>query len=218
MPQAGDVILAQDRAAVDSDEGFGVELFFQSGDRLQQQVGLVADVKPDVIALRIDPAHVRDRHPDQFRAVRDPQFAQPSAIARFGGFAPLCQSAADRPFQPFGCDRLQDIVDRIQIERLDREALVRGDEDDRGRGGRLGEPPGYLDPVEPGHRQVQQNEVGRLLSDNRQRGLAMVGRADDFDPLYPAAKRFQSLDRERLVVDQDNAQGCVIVHSSYPAA
>ena len=37
--------------------------------------------------------------------------------------------------QPLGRNRLQHIIDRVEIERLDREMLVRGDEDDRRGGG-----------------------------------------------------------------------------------
>ena len=99
-----------------------------------------------------------------------------------------------------------------QIERLDRETLVRGDEDDRGGRRLLRQPPRHLDTVESRHRKVEEHEIGRFPRDDIQRGLAMIGGPDHLDPVDSSAQGFQTLDRERFVVDQNDAKGRIIVH------
>src|SRR5919204_491092 len=90
-------------------------------------------------------------------------------------------SALDRDLQPLGVDRLQEVVDRVHLERLDRVLIVRGDEDDvRGRA-RIEEPPRDLESGQSGHLHVEKDDVGLQPIDRRESLDAVAGLADDFD-------------------------------------
>ena len=66
---------------------------------------------------------------------------------------------ADRLGQPVGADRLHDVVGGVHGERVDGVLVVGGDEDDLGPLGEPGDDPGQLHAVEPGHRDVGEDDV-----------------------------------------------------------
>ena len=87
----------------------------------------------------------------------------------------------DRALEPVELDRFDQVVGRVDLERLDRVFAVRGDEDDRGR--RAGPRDlGELHAREPGHVDVEEDDVVGDGLDELQ-GLDRVARfADDLDP------------------------------------
>ena len=128
MAQAADSIAAQDRRAVDADESRGVELPLQSRDRLQQQVATLlpialVDVEPDIVALGIDPLDLNGVDPQKLGTVGHPEFGEPVSLAcyRLAAMFAAHKGAIDRPLEPLDGNWLEDIVDRFEIERLDRE-------------------------------------------------------------------------------------------------
>ena len=110
------------------------------------------DVQPHIVALGIDADDILGRDAQELGPVRHPEFADPVARGAFPlAVAPACQRAPDRAVEPLGGDRLEDIVHRVEIERLDREAVVRGDEDDRRRLLEARQDTGQGEPVECRH-------------------------------------------------------------------
>src|SRR5689334_1541751 len=61
--------------------------------------------------------------------------------------------------QPLPPYRLEDVVDGLEVEGLDGEALVGGDEHDERRCGEAGEQPGEVESVESGHVDVEEDDV-----------------------------------------------------------
>jgi hypothetical protein len=78
------------------------------------------------------------------------------SLPRAAGLQP--RKALDGGGEPRGIDRLQEVVERVQLEGLHRELVVGGREDDvrHGRLERLEE----LHPGLPGHLDVEEEEVG----------------------------------------------------------
>ena len=71
---------------------------------------------------------------------------------------------ADGLGEPFPAYGLEDVVDGLEVEGLDGEALVGGDEHDERRLGEPGEQPGEVESVEAGHVDVEEDDVDRLGS------------------------------------------------------
>ena len=76
-------------------------------------------------------------------------------VAQFGG-------PADGLGEAFPADGLEDVVDGLEVEGLDGEALVGGDEHDERRPGEAGEEPGQVEAVEAGHVDVEEDDVDGL--------------------------------------------------------
>ena len=104
-------------------------------------------------------------------------------------------------------DGLQHIVDRRQIERLDRETLERRHEDHGGAHAQASHRAGDADAVEQRHGDVEHHEIGLQPLDQAQRRFAVAGGADQRAPRLPRAQHLQPLDRERLVIDDHRADG-----------
>ncbi|GAA4956227.1 hypothetical protein GCM10023238_23610 [Streptomyces heliomycini] len=79
-----------------------------------------------------------------------------------GGGAALRGGAADGLGQPFLADGLEHVVDGLQVEGLDGEVLVGGDEHDERRPGEPAEQPGEVEAVEAGHLDVEEDDVDGL--------------------------------------------------------
>ncbi len=163
-------------------------------------------MEPHVIAFGIDPAHIVDRDPQQFGAVRDPQFLEPFAVALAIPAAPR-QRAFDRAFEPVRGDGFEHVIHGIEIECLDGKMFVRGDEDHRRPHAQPGDRARERQAVHPRHGHVEQEQVGRQRLDQLEPRLTVMGGADDFDLRQFGADHLQPVDRERLIVDQERAEG-----------
>ena len=105
-------------------------------------------------------------------------------------------------------DRLEQIVERGDLERADRILVVRGHEDHRRhalRSDRVDD----REAVHPRHLHVEQHQVRRLLANDGDR-LASVARFRyGLDAGLTAEQQLQPLARERLVVHDENLQSHV---------
>ena len=89
-----------------------------------------------------------------------------------GGFvAHAGEARRDRPVEIVEVEGLRDVVEGAQLERFLGEAdvLVRGHHDDRDVPVDLADFPEDLHPVEPGHADVEEHEVGPTAANHGQR-------------------------------------------------
>jgi len=123
----------------------------------------------------------------------------------FGGEATT--DALDGRIQPFGLDRLQEVVDRVHVKRLNRMPIIRGDEDQLGLDTGLEEPPGDLEPGQPGHLDVEHDEIGGLRLNHLEGFDPVGGLAHDLDPRHLSEQEAHFFPRELLIVHDHRAQG-----------
>lgn len=103
-------------------------------------------------------------------------------------------------------ERLQKVVDGVELKRPDGELLVGCDEDYQGKLSR-GERLQHLETVLARHPHVQKQDVDRKAADGRQGLLAVLAFAGHF---HVALRRKQSPDgspRQRLVVNDQHSIG-----------
>ena len=65
----------------------------------------------------------------------------------------------ERRGEPLGAHRLEEVVDGADLVGVDRPVVVRGDEHHRRRHGHRVEHPGELQPVQPGHADVEEDDL-----------------------------------------------------------
>ena len=92
--------------------------------------------------------------------------------------------ALDRLTKPRAIDRLQQIVDGVHLERLNRVLVVGGDERDE-REPILPDQTDDAQAVDFRHLQIEQREIRPLLFDQRDRLRAVLRLADDFHVVTP---------------------------------
>ena len=113
--------------------------------------------------------------------------------------------ALDDAGEPVGVDGLQEVVERLDRERVDGVALVRGHEHDGGRVGALAHERRRLDAAQPGHLDVEEDDVGLEVAGEIER-LARAGRLADDPHLGLAGEQIPQLrPRRRFVVDEQCA-------------
>ncbi len=182
--EAGDRVAPQDHRAVDAEEQGRVEILLELADGAVDQPGAGADMEPHIVALGGDrggcpTAAIRTRplwsgtqNSSTWAEVRPARRPRP----------PPARCVADplqRALEPVRVDRLHQIVDRGDVERGDREIVERGDEDDRRIDRRTPDSARATSiPSMPGHGDVEQDDVGRDRLGDPQRGLAVIGGAD----------------------------------------
>src|SRR5262249_55309005 len=117
----------------------------------------------------------------------------------------------ERLLEALVVERLHQVVERRDVERVDGEAIERGDEDRRGH--RLGADGAHdVDPGAAGHLHVEEDEIGRERADRVDGGVAAVGGADDLDAALVCEQVGDALPRERLIVDDEDANQSSVGH------
>ena len=112
--------------------------------------------------------------------------------------------------EPLAAERLEQVVERVHLERPQRVLVVGGDEDDR-RHAFGADGLNHAERVEPGHLHVEEHEVWRVVL-NRRHGLrAVAALGDDLHILFLLQQRQHALARDRLIV---NDQGSDLVHAT----
>src|SRR5947199_317851 len=125
-----DAVEPDDRGAVYAYELFGVELRFEAGDCLAQEVRLLARVYRDVVALGLDPVDlVRVEEEDAAPRLHDEPLAVARRLAHLfeeGEYARVHARAAVAPDLAFGAldgglealavEGLQQVVERVELE------------------------------------------------------------------------------------------------------
>ncbi len=114
--------------------------------------------------------------------------------------------ALQRDLEPRRVDRLQQVVDRVDLERLDRVLIVGRDENDMGRRAGVEHPARHLESGQPGHLDVQKHQIRLQPVDRFQRFDPVARLADDFDAADLAEQIAQLIPRQLLVVDDDRLQ------------
>ena len=108
--------------------------------------------------------------------------------------------ALDRRLQALGPHRLDQVVDRRGFERRQRVGIVGGAEHHRRARLERGEMARGLQPVDAGHGDVQQHQVGVVLGHRVQRGMAVAHLGHQFHAVLRGQQRAQALARQRLVI------------------
>src|SRR5437588_6829320 len=215
-----DAVESDDCGAVYADELFGIELRFEAGDGLAQEVRLLARVYGDVVALGLDPVNlIRVEEEDAA-----PRFHnEPLAVARrlahlfeqsqyarvhtCAAVAPdLAFGALDGRLESLAVEGLQEIVERVELEGAHSVVVVCGDEDD-------GRQPLVLQGFEHGeaadlrHLHVEQYEIGAHRLDGLDGLRAVRALGDDAYLGVVGGHPANLLARQRLVVHDENADG-----------
>ena len=82
-----------------------------------------------------------------------------------------------------------------------------GGDEDHERRLNLHQPLDDREAVEAGHLDVEKDEVGLVRLDRSDRLAAVLAAVDDLDVLVRLQTKLEPLDGERLVVDEDGANG-----------
>jgi hypothetical protein len=114
-----------------------------------------------------------------------------------------------------GREGLHEVVERVHLEGAHRVLAVRGHEDERGH------PVGAdalddLEAAEAGHLDVEEDEVGGVLDDALDGRGAVFALAEELDVGPRAERQAEAVARERLVVDDEHAQGRRGAHGPAP--
>jgi hypothetical protein len=100
-------------------------------------------------------------------------------------------------------DRLDQVVDRRQLERRDRGVVERRDKDDRGRALEAAQHARQLEAVEPGHPHVEEHRVDPVAGAERdERLLGRRRRLDMVDGGRRLEHAHEVRERGQLVVDR----------------
>jgi hypothetical protein len=91
----------------------------------------------------------------------------------------------------FGVDGLEEVVDGVHAEGLERVLVVRGGEDDDGLGGQAGE---NLEAVEARHLNIEEADVGRVRREGCDGVFGARGGADDFDAVGAIEETAQTVE------------------------
>ena len=173
---------------------------------------LAAFVDRQVVADRLDPVDRNDRHHAHpaVRPQREP-FGMDHGLSRFvrretGGLCKPLARARERLRKQRGIGRLEQVVDRLDAEGIQRELRVGGDEDHQrtqldGKFGQRGK------TVLLGHRNVQEHQCGAQPPDRASDHLRPVGGlADDLDIRMRGQRTHQPLSGQFDIVDHQHPQ------------
>ena len=119
------------------------------------------------------------------------------------GIVAANREAIERGMQPLGHDRLQQVVDGVHLEGRDGMVLVRGREDDQGV---RRQPFSDLEPAQPRHVDVEEDDVDRVGGELRESLRRVRSATDDCDAAARLQQASETLERERLVVDEERTQ------------
>jgi len=109
----------------------------------------------------------------------------------------------ERGLETTGHDRLHQIVEGVDLERLQRVAVVGGDEDDAwpARGRHAFE---HFEPVHVGHAHVEQDEVRLVLEHRCDRRAPARRLAHHLETIDLGEAQAESVARRPLVVDDEH--------------
>jgi hypothetical protein len=223
------------RQEMDALEHRRIEHVLEFLHRGPQHVRLAARVQAHVVARGVDPVDGGDVEPQRLAAGADRQHRRepPGRLARGGErlgldlalsrqvgdqghqlFAlcggllllPLGSDAIERAREALLVHRLQQVVEGVRLEGVDRESVERRHEHDH-RHALLRHLLDDLDAGEARHLDVEEHQVGSESGDGRQRLAAVGALPDDLDVVRVLEAQFEAAPRQRLVVDDEGAYG-----------
>lgn len=118
-------------------------------------------VQAGVVALRLGVGDLVDGDEADDAAELDRDLVTRAVVDGRGPVPHLFGDPADGFGQALTADRFEDVVDGLEVEGVDGEALVRGDEDDQRGRGESGEELGDVETGETGHVDVEEDHVDR---------------------------------------------------------
>ena len=134
------------------------------------------------------------------------RFLQPLGLLGAALFGQPLADPVQRRRQPVLLDRLHQIVDRLRLERAQGMLVIGGDEHEQRRLD-LHHPGNDRKSVEARHLDVEEDEVGLVGLDRADRLAAVGGGGDDLHVVMRLEAQAKPLGRQRLVVDEDGANG-----------
>jgi len=214
-----DAVETNDGGAVDAGEIGGAEAFFDGGERFaNDETRGVGEVKEDVVVGGFDPDDFLRFEEDDATfgfegeaggflggcGVGEQGFEAAAEVAG-AALADMFGGAGEGDFEAVAVEGFQEIVDGIDAEGIDGEAIVGGGEDD---GGALlgGEFLNDLEAVGAGHLDVEEDDVGCVVFDGGEGFGAAAAFTDDFDGGVAAQKRAEAFASEGFVVDDEEAE------------
>ena len=179
----------------------------QPGDRDAQQVGALEGVEADVVALRLGEAHVVAAHEAGASAELDGHGGE--RVHRRAAAAGVGRGEAADPVerrgQPFGGDRLEQVVDGADLVGGRGVLVERGDEHDRGRLGHAREQRGQLHAVHAGHGDVEEDGVEAARLQQPHGGERVRRGLDLLDAGRRGQQAAQLVERRADVVDGEHS-------------
>ena len=134
------------------------------------------------------------------RQQRDELLAVPDRLA----LGELVAHVREGSLEPLVHQRLQQVVERVRIEGVDRIPVESSHEDDHRHAG-LRDAAQHLESVDARHLDVEEHEVRRVARDRVDRLAPVCALVDDLEVTECAQAELESAPRERLVVDDDGA-------------
>jgi hypothetical protein len=116
----------------------------------------------------------------------------------------VARGARDRLVEPPPRDRLAQVVDGGELERVDGGVVERRDEDHGGRALEAAQHARDLEAVEAGHADVEEHGVDAALGERHQRLLGRGRGVDAVDGRRRREQPHEVLERWQLVVDRED--------------
>ena len=196
---------------MDADEDAG-KLLFDAGQRILDQELPVAAVHGDVFLIGAQEHHLADRHQLDATALAGAEEAPRLGVQLIEHGPSLTHGVAglrQRRRKASGTHRFQQVVDGVDFESLQREGVVRGDEDDGRRSLQQLRVARELQPAHARHVDIDQHDVRRQPRQGIQR-LQPVARFADQVVRHlgtaVAQQLLQTFARQGLVVHDEHAR------------
>src|SRR5262245_35273102 len=153
-----DAVQIDNVRTVNTHEARGFQVILNMADRGPQEMGFLADVKPDVIAFCFDPIDVADPYKyDAAGGLHEQSFRVP--IVAWQRAANLLLRTIHSALEPLAIEGLQEVIRRVDLEGPDGIFVIGGDEHhDRDVIGR--KQGHYLEAVDLGHAHIEEHQIG----------------------------------------------------------
>lgn len=160
-PEFVDPVQRHEMAAVDAYEPPGAPALLQGGQRYPDEVTAGGGVQPGVVPLCLGVRDVVDGHEADDPAQFHRDLVGGRVVDGRGALTDLLGDAPDGLGEALAPHGLEHVVDGLEVERVDGEAFVGGDEDDERRRGEPCQELGDVEPGQPRHVDVQEHHVDR---------------------------------------------------------
>src|SRR5579885_1277031 len=212
----GDEIQIDDVRAMHPEKSLGVETRLELVHAEVDEIAPAARVDGDVIVIRLEPLDLRDVDRDDA-----PTIAREDATNRTAGrkmidclagtppdglvvaIAHRAPNAFERGVQSVAAERLEQIVDCLELERRHGKPIIRRREHDRGIMLNALE---YLEPAQLRHLDIQEHQVRLQRIDELDRRASIARFARDVDPIDLAQQISQLRAGDRFIFDDDGAR------------
>ncbi len=164
----------------------------------------VERLREDTVSADSQMADVRDAEEQRAGRPVDGDLVR-SRAERSGARSPVHDPVKRTAQSEFG-DRLQEVVGRLQLERLQRVLIEGRHEHDGQIRSALADQRQRLEPRQPGHPNIEEDDVVLAPTYRRDRLARSLGKVRGSDPGDPTEQMLQLGPRRRLVVHDENAK------------